>query len=131
MLVSQAWEGFWGQLVYALLLHVIPNLPSNCTIVHLEMINVYIALNLWKKKLKGSTVVIYCNNMAVVSTLTSGRSWDEFLGTVVRNIWLITASYDIKLSVLHMPGKENGLADSLSRWYGGCLSREFVNKLLS
>ena len=67
------------------------------------MINVYIALNLWKKELKGSTVVIYCNNMAVVSTLTSGCSWNEFLGTVAPNIWYITASHDIELSVLHVP----------------------------
>ena len=69
--------------------------------------------------------------MAVVSTLTSGCSWKEFLGTVARNIWLITASNDIELSVLHVPRKENGLADSLSRWFGGGLSREFVDNLLS
>ena len=66
--------------------------------------------------------------MAVVSTFIS---WDEFLGTVAQNIWLITASYNIALPVLHVPGKENGLADSLSRWYGGGLSREVVDKLLS
>ena len=50
--------GSWGRLVYALPLHVIPILPPNCTIVNLEMINVYITLNLWKKELKGSTVII-------------------------------------------------------------------------
>ena len=51
--------GSWGRLVYALPLQVVPNLPSNCNVEHLEIINVYIALNLWKKELKGSTVVIY------------------------------------------------------------------------
>ena len=76
-------------------------------------------------ELKGSTVVIYCD------TLTSGCSWDEFLDTVARNIWLITASHAIELSVFHVPGKENGLADSLSRWYGGGLTREVVDNLLS
>ena len=92
------------------------------------MINVFVAINLWGK---GRIVVTYCDNMALVSTLTSGRSWDEFLGTVAQNIWLITASYDIELSVLHVPGKENGLADSLLQWFGGGLSREVVDKLLS
>ena len=72
------------------------------------MINVYITLNLWKKELKGSTVVMYCDNMAVVSTLTLGRSWNEFLGALACNIWLITASYNIELSVLLVPGQENG-----------------------
>lgn len=68
------------------------------------MINVFIAINLWKHQLQGKCVVIICNNMAVVSTLTSGRSCDEFLGTVTRNIWLVTATHDIELTVLHIPG---------------------------
>ena len=72
------------------------------------MVNVFIALNLWKSELKGRNVIIYCNNMAVVSTLTSGSSWDEFLGTIARNVWLITASYDIELLILQVPGKDNG-----------------------
>ena len=93
------------------------------------MINVFAALNLWKKDLKGRTVVIYSDKMAVVSTLTLGRSSDEFLVTVARNIWLITASHDIELSVLHVPGKENRLANSLR--FGGGFSREVVDKLLS
>ena len=51
--------GSLGRLVYALPLQIIPNLPAHCNIVHLEMINVFMALNLWKKDLKGRTVVIY------------------------------------------------------------------------
>ena len=58
-------------------------------------------------------------------------SWDFFGGSVARYIWLITVSYDIELSVLHVPGKDNGLADSLSRWFGRGLSREVINELLS
>ena len=64
--------------------------------------------------------------MAVVSTLTLGCSWDEFVGTVARNVWLITTSNDIELSVLHVPGKENRLADSLLQWFGEGWSREVV-----
>ena len=123
--------GSWGSRVYALPVQTISYLPINCSIVHLEMVNVFIALNLWKSDLKGRNVIIYCDNMAVVSTLTSGRSWDEFLGTIARNVWLITASYDIELSILHVPGKDNGRADSLSRWFGGGLSSGVVNDLLS
>ena len=124
--------GSWGLvygLVYSLPLQVIPNLLPHCTIVHLEMINVYVALNRWKKELKGRTVVIYCDNMAVVSTLSSGHSWDKFLGTVARNICLFTAFYDIE-SLLHVSGKENGSADSLSQWYGRGLSGDVVYNLL-
>ena len=95
------------------------------------MINVFLALNIWKERLRGSTTVVHCDNMAVVCSLSSGRSWDDFLGKVARNVWLITATYDIDLIVKHIPGKQNDLADALSRWYSGHLSRETVTKLLN
>lgn len=69
--------------------------------------------------------------MAVVCSLTSGRSWDAFLGTVARNIWLVTATQDIDLVVHHISGKSNGLADGLSMWFGGWLNRGIIDSLLS
>ena len=57
----------WGDSVYALPLNLIQGLPPDFTIVHLEMINVFIALNLWKRKLQGRSIVIHCDNMAVVN----------------------------------------------------------------
>ena len=105
-------------------------LPKHCTIVHLEMINVFIALNLWRHELQGPTIVINCDNMAVVNSILSGPSWDSFLGSVARNIWLITATHYIELTVIHNPGKKNISADALSQWYGGGVSREVASKLL-
>ena len=94
------------------------------------MINVFIALSLWKHRLSGKAVVIHCANMTVVCSLNSGHSWDPFLGTVATNIWLVTATHDIDLAVKHIPGKGNGLADALSRWYGGQLNHSTVSELL-
>ena len=101
--------GIWEGSVYAIPLGFIQGLPLNCTIVHLEMINVFIALNLWKHKLQGRTIVIHCNNMAVVNSISSGRSWDSFFGSVARNIWHLTATHDIELTVLHIPSKKKHL----------------------
>ena len=70
--------GIWEGAVYAVPLGFIQGLPLHCTIVHLEMINVFIALNLLKHKLQGRTIVIHCDNMAVVNSISSGRSWDSF-----------------------------------------------------
>ena len=61
--------------MYAIPLQFIQGLPLHCTIVHLAMINVFIALNLWRHKLQGRTVVIHCGNKAVVNSISSGRSW--------------------------------------------------------
>ena len=117
--------GIWEGSVYAIPLGFIQGLPLHCTILHLQMINVFIALNLWKQKLQGRTIVIHCDNMAVVYSISSGRSWDPFLDSVTRNIWLLTATHDIVLTVLHIPGKKNIYADALSRWYGGGILKKW------
>ena len=54
----------WGNLVFALPLDRLVSLPIPCTIIHLEMIIVYIALSMWKHRLSGKAVVIHCDNMA-------------------------------------------------------------------
>ena len=41
-------DGSWSNLVYTLLFKIIPNRPVHYTIGFLEMINVLIAINLWK-----------------------------------------------------------------------------------
>ena len=99
--------GIWSGSVYALPLNFIQSLPLHYTIVHLEMINVFTALNLWRHKLQGRIIVIHCDNLAVVNSISSGRSWDSSLGSVMRNIWLITATHDIELTVVHILGKKN------------------------
>ena len=67
----------------------------------------FIALKLWRQELQGRTIVIHCDNMAVVSSISSGRSWHSFMGSVARNIWLLTVTHDIELTVVHIPGKKN------------------------
>ena len=52
------------------------------------------------KKLK-----FFCDNQAVVEVLTTGKTKDPFLATCARNIWLITAIFNIEIIVIHVPGK--------------------------
>ena len=104
----------FNDLVYAL-----PLSGALCDmgIVHLEMINILLALRLWGKAWKNSKVIIKCDNQAVVSVLTSGKSRDMLLCTIARNILLEAAMLDINLIVLHVLGKNNTAADILSRWF--------------
>ena len=48
--------------------------------------------------------------------LYSGRTKDAFLATCARNIWLVSAQNDIDLPYKYIPGKQNSVADLLSRW---------------
>ena len=81
------------------------------------MLNIIIALrfcgNLWCH----SAISIYCDNLGVVFVVKTGTTKDPFLALYIRNIWLLTAYYDIDLLIFHIPGWCNIIADSLSRIY--------------
>ena len=82
----------------------------------LEMLNVVVALKVWSQLLADKKVKIHCDNQAVVEVLTTRKTKDPFLATCARNIWLITAIFNIEIIVIHVPGKHNHIADLLSRW---------------
>ena len=44
---------------------------------------------------------IHCDNLAVVQVLNSGGSSDAILTTCARNIWFLTAMFNINIIFLH------------------------------
>ena len=58
----------------------------------------------------------FCDNMAVVEALTTGRTRDSVLATCARNLWLIAALFNIDFIFSHIPGVHNTVADLLSRF---------------
>ena len=105
--------GVFGHQVYALAL---PKHFMNYTIVHLEILNIVVALKVWGQSWANKRIQIFCDNRAVVDTLNSGRARDDILATCARNIWLLTAMFNITLVTSHVYGAKNALADLLSRW---------------
>ena len=87
-------------------------------IVHLEMVNILIAIRLFKSLWKGRKVLIKCDNEAVVSVLKTGKTRDPYLAACGRNIWYESAMSDIDLQYTYIRGTENKVADILSRWQG-------------
>ena len=104
----------WNSQVYAA--NWPPYFYHSIGIVHLEMLNVFVALKLWGKFWHNSTVRVHCDNTAVVSVLNTHRTRDMHLLACCRNIWLLLAKYNINLIASHIPGSCNILADALSRW---------------
>ena len=80
------------------------------------MLNVLVALKIWAYQWTNCKVQIQCDNMAVVEVLASGKTKDKVLATCARNIWLRSSLYDITLQVDHIPGRDNTVADLLSRF---------------
>ena len=56
------------------------------TIVHLEMINIMLAVKLFASQWKCLKLLVKCDNDAVVKVLKSGRARDPFLAACARNI---------------------------------------------
>ena len=52
----------------------------------------------------------------MIEVLNSGKTRDPFLALCARNVWLISAIFNIQLVFSHIPGKNNHIADLLSRW---------------
>ena len=114
--VDACLKGMGGRLGKVVCACPIPSyivLDEKLFIVHLEMLNLLIALQLWADRLRGKRVTIYCDN-AVVSVISTDKSRDLFLAALTHNIWLITAMWDIELNIKPIPSKDNTEADVLN-----------------
>ena len=122
--------GRCGRFVYHLSIHLSRGF-RNWTIVHLEMVNILMALRLFAKLWSTKKILIQGDNQAVVTVLKSGKTRDAFLAASARNIWYLTALYDIDLQFTHIRGASNQLADILSRWQGSNQQIKFLNSQVS
>ena len=95
------------------------------------MLNIVVALRLWGPRWAHSVVTLFCDNISVVQVVDTGSTRDLFLASCTRNIWLLTASHDIRVVKL-IPRASNSIADLLSRSYSdkpinqGLLSYLFI-----
>ena len=94
----------------------IPGKFAHFDIAALEMLNILVALRVWADAWKNCTIEVHCDNLSVVTVLCSGKTKNSSLATISRNIFMVASRYDIFLKVSHIPGKENKIADLLSRW---------------
>ena len=91
-------------------------MQGNLSITHFEMLNIVVVLHLWGEMWQGKHINLLVDNAAVVTICNTGFTRDVNLAIYARNIWLLTAIYDIELKVTHIPGYVNKQADLLSRW---------------
>ena len=59
---------------------------------------------------------MFCDNMAVVEILNTGKIRVDFLATCASNVWLITIIFNIGIILVHVDGKSNTMADLLFIW---------------
>ena len=95
----------------------LPTSWKDRNIAQIEMINILVALKVWHKAWSCQKVLIKCDNLAVVSVLNNGRAQDQTWAKYARNIFMWASACNIELRVVHVAGKQNPIADLLSRWF--------------
>ena len=60
-------------------------------IVQLEILNILVACKIWATHWYNRRIKIWCDNLAVVEVLNSGKSRNYILATCARNIWLLSS----------------------------------------
>ena len=124
----QALGARWGNSVYAVAL---PLGYKQMSIVHLEMLNIMVTIRTWGQFWAGQKICIHYDNQAVVCVLTTGKTRDPILAAIARNILMEISQFDINLKTVHIKGKCNQVADSLSRWFLDRKCQEIVYEAIS
>ena len=66
-------------------------------------------------QLAGATIMLFCDNSASVDAITSMKAHSSVMMSLVRELFFLCARYSFQIKAQHVPGKENPLADALSR----------------
>ena len=85
-----------------------------------ELFAIYIACYLWGPSWSGKRICMWCDNLPVVTIINSKRSRSPRIMDLVHSITILTLVYNFTFSAKHIPGLDNSIADSLSRFQMDC-----------
>ena len=88
---------------------------TGASIAAKELLSIIVAAPIWGPFWRGATVLCHCDNEVVVAAVKSGYCRDPTLAHMLHCLFFLEAEYDASLSAIHVPGIENGDADSISR----------------
>ena len=81
-----------------------------------ELFAIYIASDLWGPSWSGKHICMWCDNLPVVSIINSKRSKSPRIMDLVQAITILTLEHNFSFTARHIPGLDNSIADSLSRF---------------
>ena len=81
-----------------------------------ELFPIYLACILWGPRWSSKRIRMWCDNKSVVASINSKHSKSPRVMDLIRAITLETLKYNFTFTATHIPGLDNSIADSLSRF---------------
>ena len=101
------WNGLWFQLKW----------PKNCKLELIackELLLMIMGCVIWGRHWFSQRVMAHCDNEAVISVVNFGYSSDPQMMQLLRSLFFITAWHRISIWAVHILGRDNSLADTIS-----------------
>ena len=92
------------------------NPVTGISITWQELYPIYLACMLWGPMWANRRICFHCDNQATVTILSTKTSQIPRIMNLVRLITLQTLLFNFTFTSKHVPGVDNGIADSLSRF---------------
>ncbi|CAC5414227.1 unnamed protein product [Mytilus coruscus] len=81
----------------------------------LEAFSVILAAIRWAKQWQNKRVIIFSDNMVTVNCINKGTSKNKTLMSYLRRLFWLSSRFNFHVVAMHVQGKDNILADSISR----------------
>ena len=93
-----------------------PNMEHLPEIAVLELVPLVLAASVWGDTWSNQRIRFSCDNLSVVQVLQKKSSKNPHLLKLLRNLTFFAVKFNFDYSAVHVEGKENPAADSLSRF---------------
>ena len=81
-----------------------------------EMVPVVLSCAVWGPLLARKTVLIQYDNTGVVAAVKKGSAKEELVMHLLRALWFFVTYFDISITIEHIVGSANQVADQISRY---------------
>ena len=81
-----------------------------------ELFAIIVACHLWGSQWTSKRIKFHCDNLGVVEVINSRKSKVPRVMELVRALTLCTLKHNFYFQAVHVPGKLNTIADSVSRF---------------
>ena len=105
------WHGDWS---YWNFFTDLPHL-SQLHINFKECLCIVLAALRWGSQWQNRHIIVYCDNQAAVAMINKGSTGNPIMMSYLRLLFWLSASHNFRITAKYLPGKENTIADCISR----------------